>query len=125
MPVGEGSPLPTNLCKNGRRNASPTDKTSKFTTNLVGTGVLDGPNRADMESAPTGLVVFPKLMPVGEDIILPCMTIPPSFSCENATSLYTREALFGVPALLFGVIFIDCRGGHWSSAGVQRTPLRV
>ena len=31
---------------------------------------------------------------VGEDIILTCMTIPPSFSCENATSLYTREAFF-------------------------------
>ena len=30
---------------------------------------------------------------VGEDIILPCLTIPPSFSCENATYLYTREAL--------------------------------
>ena len=44
--------------------------------------------------APTGLIVFPKLMPVGEDIILPCMTILPSFSCENATSLYTREAFF-------------------------------
>ena len=27
--------------------------------------------------APTGLVLFLKLMPVGEDIILPCMTIPP------------------------------------------------
>ena len=37
---------------------------------------------------------FLNVMPVGEDIILPCMTIPPSFSCENATSLYTREALF-------------------------------
>ena len=36
---------------------------------------------------------FLNVMPVGEDIILPCMTIPPSFSCENATSLYTREAL--------------------------------
>ena len=32
-------------------------------------------------------------MPVGEDIILPHITIPPSFSCENDTSLYTREAL--------------------------------
>ena len=53
MPVGEGSPLPTNLYKNGRRNASPTYKTSKFTTNLVGTDVLGGPKRADMESAPT------------------------------------------------------------------------
>ena len=36
---------------------------------------------------------FLNLMPVGKDIILPCLTIPPSFSCENATSLYTREAL--------------------------------
>ena len=27
-------------------------------------------------------------------LLLPCMTIPPSFSCENATSLYTREAFF-------------------------------
>ena len=34
------------------------------------------------------------------------MTIPPSFSHENATFLYTREALFGVLALLFGVIFM-------------------
>ena len=34
------------------------------------------------------------VLPVGEDIILPCMTILPSFSCENATSLYTREAFF-------------------------------
>ena len=25
--------------------------------------------------------------------MLPHITIPPSFSCENATSLYTREAL--------------------------------
>ena len=35
---------------------------------------------------------FLNSMPVGEDNILPCMTIPPSFSCENDTSLYTREA---------------------------------
>ena len=62
MPVVEGSPLPTNLCKNGRRNASPTDKTSKFTTNLVGTGVPDGPKRADMESAPTDLNVVLKFV---------------------------------------------------------------
>ena len=33
--------------------SAPTDKTLKFTTNLVGTGVPDGPKRADMESAPT------------------------------------------------------------------------
>ena len=45
MPVGEGSPLPTNLCKNGRRNASPTDQISKSAPNLVGTGVLDGPKK--------------------------------------------------------------------------------
>ena len=62
IPVGEGYPLPTNLCKSGRRNASPTDKTSKFTTNLVGTGVPDGPKRADMESAPTDLNVVLKFV---------------------------------------------------------------
>ena len=65
IPVGEGSPLPTNLCKNGRRNASPTDKTSKFTTNLVGTDVLGGPKRADMESAPTDLMVVLKFVCMG------------------------------------------------------------
>ena len=43
---------------------------------------------------PTEFGGFLKLMPVGEDIILPHITIPPSFSCENATSLYTREAFF-------------------------------
>ena len=53
IPIEERFPIPTNLRKNGRRNASPTDKTSKFTTHLVGTGVPDGPKRADMESAPT------------------------------------------------------------------------
>ena len=34
------------------------------------------------------------ILPVGEGSPLPRMTIPPSFSCENATSLYTREAFF-------------------------------
>ena len=48
-------------------------------------------------------------------MLLPRMTIPPSFSCENDTSLYTREAFFGVLVLLFGVAFIDCRGDHRSS----------
>ena len=38
-------------------------------------------------------------------MLLPCMTIPPSFSCENATSFYTRAA-FLVLALRFGVIFM-------------------
>ena len=85
IPVGEGSPLPTNLCKSGRRNASPTDRTSKFTTNLVGTDVLDGPKRADMESAPTDLIVVliffcrKGLAPHA----LPNAMIPKAFPCEG------------------------------------------
>ena len=43
------------------------------------------------------------------------ITIPPSFSCENATSLYTREALLWLspcnlvsPLLLVGTGVLDC-----------------
>ena len=35
------------------------------------------------------------------------ITIPPSFSCENATSLYTREALFGVSPYYLELSFMS------------------
>ena len=38
---------------------------------IVGTGVPDGPKRADMESAPTDLNVVLNLMPVGEGLAPP------------------------------------------------------
>ena len=47
---------------NGRIISSPTDKISKFSPNSVGTGVPDGPKRADMESAPTDLNVVLKFV---------------------------------------------------------------
>ena len=57
---------------------------------------------------------FLDLMPVGEDIILPCMTILPSFSCENATSLYTREALvwFSPYYLVLPLLLVGATSGR-------------
>ena len=46
-----------------------------------------------MESAPTDLMVVLKFVCRGGYYPPVVITIPPSFSCENATSLYTREAL--------------------------------
>ena len=78
---------------------------------IVGTGVPDGPKRADMESAPTDLNVVLKFVCRGG-------YYPPVY--DNPSVIFLRKCHLPlhkggaclVLTLLFGVAFIDCRGRH-------------